>query len=121
MATFKIDGKEHELKINYNGVKYLNAIYEGGSYEMIGKAMMGDLEAFPYIVHAALKHTEQNYTLAAVEKALSEAMDAEELDMDAILKISNEVVTQSFFYKKTVEKLLKDNKQAKKALEQLLN
>ena len=120
MANFEIGGKEYELKLDFKGVKYLNSICEGGSYELIGKAMMGDLDTFPYILHAALKHTGENFSLNAVEDAISAAMEAEKLDLDGVLKISNEVVTQSFFYKKTTDKLMKDNPEAKKAMALLL-
>lgn len=120
MANFIINGKEHELKINYAGVKYLNKIYEGGSYEIIGKAIMGDLDTFPHIVYAALKHTGEAFTLQSIEDAITEAIEAERMDLDSIVKVSNEVVTQSFFYKATVAKLLKDNKAAQKALDQML-
>lgn len=120
MANFTINGKEHELKLTYKGVKKLNGLYEGGTFEVLGKAMMGDLDTFPHIVQAALMHTDEYYTLDAVEHAIDEAMESESLDLDGIMRLSNEVVTQSFFYKATVTKLLADNKPAKKALEQLL-
>lgn len=120
MANFTINGKEHELKLTYKGVKKLNGLYDGGAFAVLGKAMMGDLDTFPHIIQAALIHTDENYTLEAVEQAIDEAMDNESLDLDAIIRLSNEVVTQSFFYKATVNKLLADNKPAKKALEQLL-
>lgn len=120
MANFTVKGKEYDLKIDYSGVKYLNGLYEGGSFEMIGKAMMGDFDTFPYVIHAALKHTGENFSFVDVEQAIAEAIDTERLDLDSVLKVSNEVITQSFFYKATVAKLLKDNKDAKKALDALL-
>lgn len=120
MATFTINGKEHELKLAYKGVKRLNALYEGGTFELIGKAMMGDLDTFPYIVQASLMHTGEDYTLAQVEDAIDAAIEAEELDHSAILRLSNEVITQNFFYKATVAKLMAKNKAAGKALEDLL-
>ena len=48
-GTFTIDGKAYELKLDYQGVKYLNKIYEGGTFELISKALMGDFDAFPHI------------------------------------------------------------------------
>jgi|SRR6185312_7286576 len=121
MATFEINGKEHELKLTYAGVKRLNGLHEGGSFELIGKALMGDLETFPHIVQAALLHTGEDYTLKAVEKAIDDAINAEKLDMQDILKLSNEVVTQSFFYRATVNKLMAKDATAKAALDELLN
>ena len=120
MATFTIGEKEHELKLTYDGVKRLNKVHEGGSFELIGKAMMGDLDTFPHIVHAALLHTGEKYTFASVEAAIGEAFESERLDMDGILRLSNEVITQSFFYKATVAKLLAKDKSAKAMMELLL-
>lgn len=120
MATFEINGKEYELKINYAAVQRLNGIHEGGSFELIGKAMQGDFATFPHIVHAALLHTGENFAFKAVEKAIAESIDNERLSFDDILRISNEVITQSFFYKPTVDKLAKQNPEMKEAIEQLL-
>lgn len=120
MATFTINGKEHEMKLTYAGVKKLNGVYEGGSFEIIGKAMMGDLDTFPHIVQAALLHTGENYSLTQIESAIDEAIESEKLDMTGILRVSNEVITQSFFYRATVEKLMAKDKAAKRALDDLL-
>jgi hypothetical protein len=98
----------------------LNGLYEGGAYALIGKAIMGDLDAFVNIVHAALLHTGENFALKDIETAIEQLFEAKKLDQDSVTKICNEVVVNSFFYKKTVDKLLKDNPQAKKALETLM-
>lgn len=119
MATFEIDGKEHELKLTYKAIKYLNGKFEGGSYELIGNAIQGDIVSFPLIVHAGLFHTGKDYTLKAVEERIEELIDNGELSLDGISKITDEVVTQSFFYKATVDKLIKNNPEMKKALDQL--
>lgn len=119
MTTFEIQGKEYELKLNFKAVKYLNGLYQGGAYELIAKAIMGDLDTFVHIVYAGLLHTEKNFSLKDVEKAIEELFEAQKLDQDAVTKICNAVVTDSFFYKPTLDKLLKDNPEAKKALEQL--
>lgn len=121
MATFEINGKEYELKITYAAVKRLNNVHEGGSFELIGKAMQGDFETFPHIIHAGLLHTGENFAFKDIEKAIEEAVENERLSLDAIIKLSNEVITNSFFYKPTVDKLSKQNPEMKKALEQLLN
>ncbi|MBU5341305.1 tail assembly chaperone [Caldifermentibacillus hisashii] len=119
METFEINGKEYELKLTFKAVRHLNGLYEGGAYALIGKAIMGDLDAFVNIVHAALLHTGENFKLKDIETAIEQLYEAEKLDQDSVTKICNEVVVNSFFYKKTVDKLLKDNPQAKKALETL--
>lgn len=120
MATFIIDEKEYDLKIDYNAVKRLNNAFEGGSYELIGKALAGDIEAFPIIVHAALLHTGEKFTLKKVESAVNDAFEAESISLDGLQKITNEVITESFFYKPTVTKLMKQNPEMKQAYESLL-
>lgn len=119
MTTFEINGKEYELKLTYKAIKYLNDAFEGGSYELIGRAIQGDIEAFPKIVHAGLFHTDEKFTYKAVEQRIEELIDNGELSLEDIAKISDKVVTQSFFYKATVDKLMKNNPEMKQALEQL--
>ena len=119
MTIFEINGKEYELKLTYKSIKYLNGLFEGGSYELIGRAIQGDLEAFPKIVHAALFHTEENFSLASIEDEIEKLINNEKLSLEDVTRICDEVVTQSFFYKKTVDKLMKNNPEMKKALEQL--
>lgn len=119
MATFEINDKDYELKLSYKGIKRLNGAFDGGSFEVIGKAVQGDIEAFPVIVHAALLHTEENFTLKVVEKEIEALIDSGRLSMDGIVKICDEVVTQSFFYKPTVDKLIAANPEMKSAIEQL--
>jgi len=119
MAMFEINDKEYELKLTYKAIKHLNGLFDGGSYELIGKAMQGDIESFPQIVHAGLFHTKENITLKAVDTRIEELIDNGELSQEGIAKISDEVVTQSFFFKATVDKLMKNNPEMKTALEQL--
>lgn len=119
MATFEINGKEYELKLTYKAIKRLNDAFEGGSYELIGKAIAGDFEAFPTIVHAALLHTGENFSFKTIEDEIEKLIDSEALTMEDTAKVCDEVVTQSFFYKTTVERLMKNNPEMKKALEQL--
>lgn len=119
MANFEIKGKEYELKLTFESVKRLNGLYDGGAYELIGKAMMGDIETFVQIVHAGLLHTGEKFTLKDVEARIVELFEAEQIDQDAITKVANEVVTNSFFYKKMVDKLMADNTQAKAAIDKL--
>lgn len=119
MVTFEIDGKEYELKLTYKSIKYLNSKFEGGSYELIGRAIQGDIDSFPLIVHAALFHTGENISYKKVEEAIENLIDNEKLSLEDITKICDEIVTQSFFYKKTVDKLLKQNPEMKAAIEQL--
>lgn len=119
MATFEIDGKEHDLKLTYESVKRLNNSFDGGSFEVIGAALSADLDAFPTVLQASLIHTGENYTKKAVNRAIEEAFEKESLSLEDIQTIMNEVVTDSFFYKPTVQKLAKTNPEMKKALDQL--
>lgn len=119
MATFEINGKEYELKLTYKAIKHLNNSFEGGSYELIGKAIAGDFDTFPKVVHAALFHTDENFSFKLVEEEIEKLIDEEKLSMEDVAKICDEVVTQSFFYKATVDKMMANNPEMKKALEQL--
>ncbi len=120
MARFEIEGKEYELKLNFASVKYLDSLYEGGSLGLIGRALSGDLDTFTHVVHAGLFHTDKNFSLKSVEQAIEDAFENEKLDLDYALKIVNEVVTDSFFYKKVVAKLLAKSPEAKAELDELL-
>ncbi|MBM7600424.1 hypothetical protein JOC34_002815 [Virgibacillus halotolerans] len=121
MATFEIDGKEYDLKLTFPSVKYLNGQLQGGQMEVIGKALMADLEFFPHVVHAGLFHTDEKFTYKKVEKAIEKAFDDEKLDASDMMRISNEVVTDSFFYRKLTEKLLAESPEAAEALKKLAN
>src|SRR5690625_122562 len=120
MATFEIDGKEYELKITFEAVKRLNKAFEGGSYELIGRAIAGDFDAFPIIIHAGLLHTGENFSKKQVDEAIEELFESEKLTFEDVQKLTNTVVTESFFYKPTVTKLMNQNPEMKKAYEQLM-
>src|SRR5690625_7318048 len=120
MATFTINGKEYELKITYEAVNRLNQAVDGGSYELIDKAIAGDFEAFPIIVHAALLHTRENFSLKDVKDAIEVMYSNEAITFDDTQRIANEVVPESFFYKPTVTKMMNQNPEMKKAYEQLM-
>jgi hypothetical protein len=120
MARFEMNGKEYELKLNFASVKHLDGLFEGGSLGLIGKVMTGELTAFTHIVHAGLFHTEENIPLKDVEKALENLFEQEQIDLDYVLKVSNEVVAESFFYKKTVAKFKNQNPEAMEKMGELL-
>lgn len=119
LVTFEINDKEYELKLTYKSIKYLNGNFKGGSYELIGKSIQGDIEAFPFIVHAGLFHTSENIAFKTVEERIEELVDNGELTQEDIAEISDKVVTQSGFFKATVDKIMKNNPEMKKGLEQL--
>lgn len=118
--TFKIDGKEHELKLTLESVKYLNKLHEGGAFILIQKALSGDIDTYIDIVFASLFHTDKGYSRNDVENAIDVAISEEELDLDAINRTSYEVMAESFFYKATLNKVFKHDPDAKKELEALM-
>jgi len=116
MATFEIDGKEYELKLTFESVKRLSKAFEGGSLEVVAMALAGDLEAFPAIVHAGLLHTGEKFTQKKVNESIEKAFEEERLTLDDIAKIGKEVVADNFFFKPTVQKLMKQNPDVAKAM-----
>ncbi|MDR4318675.1 Phage protein [Niallia circulans] len=120
MARFEVEGKEYEVKLTFASVRHLGSLYDGGALELIGRAMTGDLDTFANIVHAGLFHTGENFSLKKIEEAIEKAFESEQLDMDAILKISNEVVVESFFFKKTVAKLAKKDPKTFEMMKEIL-
>lgn len=120
MHTFEINGKEHELKLTLNSVKYLNGLNQGGAFSLIQKVMTGDIDTFVDVVFAGLFHTEKGYKKKDVEKAVEEAIVDEKLDLDTINRTSYGVVADSFFYKATVDKMFKEDPDAKKQVEALM-
>src|SRR5690625_7173679 len=109
MTLFEIDGKEYELKLTYKSIKYLNGLFEGGSYELIGRAIQGDFEAFPKIVHAALFHTDENFSLATVEAEIEKMIDEEKLSLEDVTRICDEMVMQTLFFINKHEMWLNDS------------
>lgn len=118
---FVIGDKEYELKLTYESVKYLSGLYEGGAMGVIGEALKGDLDTFEQIVHAGLFHAKERYTLKAIQKAIAVGFDKGLIDLNYVLKTGKAVVVDSFFFKTTVEKVLKDDPEALKALENLID
>ncbi len=120
MANFEINGKEYDLKLTYKGIKYLNGV-SGSSLETVGKALQGDTDFFPHIIHACLISAGEKYTLKQVEAAIDDALENERLDLLGIMRQSNEIVTDSFFFKALVTKMLADKPEVQKQLNDLLN
>ncbi|EPT8988159.1 tail assembly chaperone [Listeria monocytogenes] len=118
--TLEINGKEYELKLTFEGIDYLNKSDEGGALSLVGKVFTGDLGTYVKIVFACLKYTGENFSFETVEQAIKESIKNEKLDLDKVMKDGNTLVANNFFYKKTVDKLLKDEG-ARKAMEDLLS
>lgn len=120
MELFEINGKEYELKLTLNSVKYLNKLHDGGAYVLIQQALTGDIDTFISIVHAGLFHTEQGFKLADIEKSIDEGIENEKIDLAYINKISYGVVAESFFYKKTLDKMFANDPEAREQIEALM-
>ncbi|WP_332606872.1 tail assembly chaperone [Bacillus spizizenii] len=121
MATFKLGGKEYELKLTYESVKYLNKQCQNGALELVGKALAGDFEIFPHVIHAGLFHAGKNFALETVENEIEKLFEEEKIDMEYVMKTGKEVVADSFFYKSLLKKMMKDDPKAMEALEELLS
>jgi hypothetical protein len=120
MQMFEIKGEEHELKLTLQSVKYLNSLHEGGGFALIQKAISGDIDTFISIVYAGLMHTEKGFKRKDVEAAVEEGIAEEKVDLDLINRVSYEVVAESFFYKKTVDKIFASDPKAKEQIEKLM-
>jgi hypothetical protein len=96
VANFKVNGKEETLKVNYEGVKYLNKIAEA------------DTDYYSHVILAGLNHTGEPYTLADVKQAI------ERLDLHEVKRLSDEIVIASRIYNSFVEKMLYENTRVKK-------
>lgn len=121
MQTFTINGKEHELKLTLDSVKYLNGLYDGGAFEFIQHSITGNIDNYIDIIFAGLFHTEKGYSKKDITKAVEEGIANEEIDLDEINRTSYNIVANSFFYKATVSKMFQGDKEAQKQIEQLLN
>lgn len=121
MATFEINGKEYELRIDYKAIVKLNNSFKGGSMELIGQVLASNIEVYPTIIQAGLLHTGEEFTKKQIEDELSKAIGEQKLSLEDLRKLGGELVTENFFYKPTLEKLLANDPEAKKAYDQLLS
>ncbi|PRT06947.1 hypothetical protein C6356_00540 [Bacillus wiedmannii] len=103
-TRFEVKGKEHELKYGFEAIKLIDG--NGGPFEFVQKAMQGGISDFVDVVYYALIHTGEGITRKDVEAELEKQLASEELSFDDILKFNKAVVLNSFFFQKTVNKLL---------------
>lgn len=103
-TRFEIGGKEYELKFGLKAIKLIDET--GGPFEFVQKAMQGGISDFVDVVYFALIHTNEGITHQTVQDEIERKLLAEELDLDDVLKYNKAVVLNSFFFKKTVNKLL---------------
>lgn len=120
MQRFTIKGEEHEIKLTLESIKYLSGLNEGAALALIGKALVGDIDTYENIVYAGLFHTDKGFTKKDVQEEIENAIAEERLDLDTINSTCYAVVADNFFYKKTVEKMFKDDPKAKAQIEKLM-
>ncbi|PEK78341.1 hypothetical protein COI63_25385 [Bacillus toyonensis] len=120
MPMFEVQGNEYELQINFKSVKYLNSLYDGGALQLLGKVITGDLDTFVHIAHAALFHTEKNFALKTIESEIEKQFMEGKLDLNFVMNTANDIISNSFFYKQTMEKMLSTDPRLKAQLDLLL-
>ncbi|MCZ6943632.1 hypothetical protein EJ131_24580 [Bacillus mycoides] len=101
---FEVKGKEYELKYGFEAIKLIDG--NGGPFEFVQKAMQGGISDFVDVIYYALIHTGEGITRKDVEAELEKQLASQELSFDDILKFNKAVVLNSFFFQKTVNKLL---------------
>ncbi|HDX9631833.1 TPA: hypothetical protein ROY30_005602 [Bacillus cereus] len=103
-TRFVIKGEEHELKFCLQAIKLIDET--GGPFQFVSNAMQGGITNFVDVIYYALIHTEKGITHDTVQQEVEALFNAEALDLDEILKYNKAVVLNSFFFQKTVKKLL---------------
>lgn len=118
MPKFKVNGKEHELKLTYKGIEVINALYQA-PIEFVGLIIGGHINAFVDCLYASLQ--EQGIGKELIRQEVIKQIEEGELDLSDIMRIGYEVVSKSFFFQKTVNSLIGKDPQMKAMLEEVMN
>ena len=118
MAKFEIDGKEYDLKLNFKAISDINKKYDS-ALDFVGQVMQGDFDTFIDVIYYGLYHTGEGFKRKDIAKEIEQKFENEELDLDYILVTGNEVVTDNFFFRKTVNKMMDSDPEMKKQAEQI--
>lgn len=118
MARFEIQGKEYELKLDFKALTEVDKLYNS-PLEFVGKVLGGSLDAFVDVVYFGLMHSDKGFARKTVLKEIEQAINDKKMNFTDVLKIGKEVVTESFFFKETVQKMMKNNPQAMEQLSML--
>jgi hypothetical protein len=116
MAKFEMNGKEYEVKLDFKAVSDINKKYDS-ALSFVGEVMQGNFDAFIDVIYFGLYHTGEGFTRKQIEKEIQQKFENEELDLDYILVTGNEVVTDNFFFRKTVNKMMKSDPTMKEQME----
>lgn len=119
MARFEIDGTEYEVKITVPSIKEVNKLYDS-PLEFVGEVLSGSYEAFINVLYIGLMHTDKGFNRARVETEVEKKLNNQQLDLQTMMSLGYEVINESFFFKKTVNKLMSGDPQARKQFENLM-
>jgi len=100
MTNLKINGQEHAIKVNYDGLKYLNEIVKDGE--------QADLDLYAHIIYAGLIHTGGPYTVEDVMRAI------ERLDISEDKLMYQEITNASRYYNSVVAMMFHEKKRRRK-------
>ncbi|AXY09938.1 hypothetical protein CUC43_25725 [Bacillus thuringiensis LM1212] len=103
-TRFVVNGEEFELKFCLEAIRLLDE--NGGPMQFVSQTMQGGITNFVDVIYYALIHTAKGITYDAVQKEVEKLFNDQKLDLDEILKYNKAVVLNSFFFQKTVKKLL---------------
>lgn len=120
MQRFEIKGEEHEVRLDFKAIQHLNSLYQGNGYGLIQRALSGDIDTYIEIINAGLFHTGKGFKKSDVAKEVEAAVMEERLDMFDINKTCYAVVSENFFYKKILEKVILKDPSARKQIESLM-
>lgn len=113
MAVFEIDGQEYDVKLNIEAINKINKKHDS-ALSFVGEVMQGNLDVFIDVIHFGLLHTGKGFTRKQVQEEFEKKFANEEIDLDYILVTGNEVVTDNFFFRKTVNKMMASDPEMKK-------
>lgn len=119
MAKYELNGTEFDLKLDFQAVSEINKKYDS-ALAFVGDVMQGDFDAFIDVIYYGLFSTGKGFSYKQVKKDVQEKFEAEQLDLDYILKTGNEVVADNFFFRKTVNKMMNQDPEMKKQYEALM-
>jgi len=116
MAEFEVNGKSYEVKLNLEAINKINKKHNS-ALEFVGEVMQGNLDVFIDVIHLGLLHTKEGFTRKTIQEEFDKKFEKEEIDLDYILVTGNEVVTDNFFFRKTVNKMMKSDPKLKEQMD----
>lgn len=118
MAKFEINGKDHDLRIDFKAIQEIQKKYS--PLEFVGEVLSGNINAFVDCLYFGTRHEKNSVGRKMIEEDVESKIEAEKLDMSEIMKLGHEVVSESFFFKKTVNNMLSQDPTMKATLEAII-